>query len=294
MPELSVLMPARNAETTIALAVSSTLRAMPRDAELVVLDDASTDGTLERLQQIRDRRLVVQHGDTGVGVAAGLQRLLSTTDSRVVARMDADDVVLPGRFRAQLQALRTGPRVVFAGVIRFGHGRTRMRSTTPLRLEDRALRLCLLAVNPFGHPTLMAERTALDEVGGYRPVAAEDYELWLRIAAAGIPMLRMRRPVLGYRVYAGQTSASVIWGNRAVAEPALLASHDRLAQQLLGTTRSDPGYRDALHTAAADVPGVQGRWLRRQIATSPSLTVILDPAAALARADVLERGERTV
>ena len=276
MPRLSVLMPARDAEATIGIAVRSTLAAMPRDAELVVLDDGSTAGTLERLRSVRDRRLVIRHEDTAHGVAGGLQLLLDSTDSRLVARMDADDIVLPGRFRAQLRAIEQGPRVVFAGVIRFGRALNRLRPWSPLKLEDAALRLGLLAVNPFGHPTLLADRAALEQVGGYRDVIAEDYELWLRIAAARIPMLRMRRPVLGYRVYDGQTSGSPVWAERALTEPGMLRSYDELAEQLLGMTSEEEGFLRALRARAESLPRLQRAWVLRRIENSPSLPVLLD------------------
>src|SRR5699024_5894599 len=92
------------AADTIGAAVRSTLRALPADAELVVGDDGSTDDTLARLDDIQDPRLRVTPGP-GRGVAATLNALLSGVDSEFVARMDADDVVLPGRFARQLRAL---------------------------------------------------------------------------------------------------------------------------------------------------------------------------------------------
>jgi glycosyltransferase involved in cell wall biosynthesis len=269
MPDLSVNMPARTAAATVGRAVRSTLAAMPRDAELVVLDDGSTDDTPAVLHRIEDRRLVVLRNETGGGVAAGLQQLLAATDSRVVARMDADDVTLPGRFQAQERALRSGADVIFSAVVRFGDRVRDLRPTTPVRLGPRALAFGLLLTNPFSHPTLYTRRASLDAVGGYHRCTAEDYELWLRLAADGARLLRMRQPVLGYRKHPGQTSGAEGWTDAAVAEPAMQQAYDALALHLLGVTRDDEAtFRSRLAEVAAAMPGNEGRWLRRRVRTS--------------------------
>src|SRR4051794_10401516 len=101
MPRLSVIVPAFNAAGTIASAIRSTTRALPRDAEVVVLDDGSADGTADAVRALDDARVrVISRPNRGVAVT--LNDLLDATDSELVARMDADDLVLPGRFVRQL------------------------------------------------------------------------------------------------------------------------------------------------------------------------------------------------
>jgi glycosyltransferase involved in cell wall biosynthesis len=269
MPDLSVIMPARNASGTILRAVRSTLRAMPRDAELVVLDDGSTDDTLQLLHGVDDPRLVVLHNDEGHGVAAGLRLLLESTDSRVVGRMDADDVTLPGRFRVQETALRRGADVAFAAVVRFGDRLRELRPTSPLRLGADALALGLLMTNPVSHPTLYARREALDAVGGYGDCIAEDYELWLRLAANGARMVRTRRPVLGYYRHPGQTSGAAGWTETALAEEPMQVAYDALSTRLLGVTRDDEAaFLAGLGTAVGRTSGTEGRWLRHRLRTT--------------------------
>lgn len=277
MPELSVLMPARNASATIERAVRSTLSAMPGDSELVVLDDGSTDGTSDVLDRVGDRRLRVVRNDTGSGVAGALQQLVGLTDSRVVSRMDADDVTLPGRFSAQAGALDEGADVVWAAVVRFS-GRLRdLRPTTPLRLGSDALSLGMLLTNPLSHPTLYVRRSVLDAVGGYAQSLAEDYDLWLRLAASGASMVRMRRTVLAYREHPGQTSGAVGWTETALAEQQLQDSYDALSQRLLHVDRRDEStFRGALRTAAFRMKGNQGRWLRHRLRTSTVLEQMID------------------
>ena len=106
MPELSVILPARNAAGTIRRAVASTLAAMPRDSELVVGNDSSSDSTVGEAIRgasrggVVDPRLRIEDITPGEGgVSRVLTQLMERTDSRLVGRMDADDVSLKGRFR---------------------------------------------------------------------------------------------------------------------------------------------------------------------------------------------------
>lgn len=139
VPELSVIMPVFNGATTVETAVRSTLRAMPRDSELVVLDDASTDGTGAVVEAIGDRRVRLVRNSVNVGVGRAARELMECTDSRFVARMDADDVCLPWRFRSQLPAMRRGSvDILFAPVVRFRSAPLRVSLSMPVAINARA------------------------------------------------------------------------------------------------------------------------------------------------------------
>src|SRR5437773_919404 len=77
--------------------VESVLAQTLRDLELIVVDDASTDGTQALLDAVADERVRVVRNDEHVGLAASLNRGLDLADARYVARLDADDIALPER-----------------------------------------------------------------------------------------------------------------------------------------------------------------------------------------------------
>src|SRR5690606_28928335 len=139
------LMPAYNAASTITAAVRSTLRDLPQDAELVVLDDGSDDGTADAAQAAGDSRVRVISRQNA-GVAASLNELLAATDSELIARMDADDLVLRGRFRRQMRSVAQGADVVFTTVLTWGDGRPALPRMNPISAE--AFPLHLLLTNP--------------------------------------------------------------------------------------------------------------------------------------------------
>jgi len=236
MPRLSVLMPARDAVATIGPAVRSTLAALPRDAELVVGDDGSRDGTGAAVRQIEDPRLRVLSWP-GRGVARSLEALLAATDSEVVARMDADDVVLPGRFRRQLHALGSAD-VVFATVVPW-RGSGMPRVPRPAGISPRAFGFHLLLTNPVAHSTMAARRAAIAAAGGYRDVPSEDYDLWLRLAARGARLRRLALPAILYREHAAQVTARDGWRAASWRDADTQRSFALLSERLLGA----PQYR---------------------------------------------------
>ncbi|MGO1538768.1 MAG: glycosyltransferase family 2 protein [Leucobacter sp.] len=232
MPRLSVLIPAYNAESTVVAAVRSTLRDLPRDAEVVVLDDGSDDGTAARVAAIPDARVRII-SQPNAGVAATLNELLAVTDSELVARMDADDVVLPGRFGAQLRALDRDSDAVFTTVLTFGSGVPGLPRPTGIAPSDFGMHLLL--TNPVSHPTLLARRAAVIRVGGYRDLPAEDYDLWIRMATEGARLRRIGYPGLAYRLHAEQVTASKTWRRASWGNTEQAVAFSRLAEQLLGT-----------------------------------------------------------
>ncbi|MDQ4138411.1 MAG: glycosyltransferase [Actinomycetota bacterium] len=280
MPRLSVLVPARNSAATIEPALRSTLRAMPADSELVVLDDASEDRTAEVIARIPDPRLRLLRNDVQGGVAAGLNRMLEATDSELVARMDADDLVLPWRFRTQLPALELAD-VVFTTV--FDWRGSRVRPPAPVALPPNAFGLHLLVTNPVSHPTMLARRSALAAVDGYRDVPAEDYDLWLRLELAGSRQTRLAVPTLAYRIHEHQVTASTDWRHASWRDAQVAVAYRALSERLLGqpflrlpvlatlTATAERFEADltrfvtAMDAASAALPANQRRFLLRKL-----------------------------
>lgn len=281
MPRLSVLVPVRNAAATVDLAIRSTLRAMPDDAELVVWDDASDDGTPEVLARISDRRLTVMQARKNAGPGGALRELLLATDSEYVARMDGDDVCLPWRFRAQLRLLRSGAcDLAFSSAVMFRTDPLRLRPSLPRTIRPVAMPVHLAVTNLLCHPSLTASRAALERAGGYRAVPAEDYDLWLRSAAAGLRLMRHGLPVVGYRHHHGQVSAAGDYARRVRGDSLLRESYQSMLVAALGL---DPGGADPMSTEwratvlrsellarAGALDGAQRRLAKRSIRLLPA------------------------
>ncbi len=208
MPRVAVLLPARDAARTVRAAAVSILRQSLRDLALVAVDDGSTDGTsgiLARLAE-RDRRVTVIRGP-GEGIARALSRGLPHCDAEVVARMDADDVAWPRRLERQVAALEADPALAAVGSRvrlvprrRVAEGMRRYAAwlnglvTPELVLRD------LLVESPLVHPAAAIRAESLRAAGGWRDGDfPEDYDLWLRLSAAGGRLANVPDVLLDWR-----------------------------------------------------------------------------------------------
>ena len=110
-PVVSVLMSVRNGEAYLKEAVDSVLSQDFGDFEFLITDDASTDATPDLLAAYarRDRRVSVVRERENIGLTVALERMMPRVRGRFIARMDADDVCLPSRFRAQVDRFARDP-----------------------------------------------------------------------------------------------------------------------------------------------------------------------------------------
>ena len=239
-------MPARNAQRTIGEALRTTLRDMPKDAELIVLDDASTDSTLELASSTGDPRVRVESSPTQLGVALAAERLLEAASGEYIARMDSDDVCLRGRFRTELAAVERGADLVFSTFQVIGGGVR--RPVPPIGFGPDAARLALLIDCPYPHSTSLGRASALRAAGGYRAGAiAEDFDLWLRAAANGARMVRLARPTVLIRKSPTQVTAALGWRESLAYDPVLERSYQELTNLVWGT-RETPWFPELAFT----------------------------------------------
>lgn len=277
MPRISVLMPAHNAAPYIRKAIRSALQSLPDDAEIVVLDDASTDGTARRVRWIRDRRVRVVTSEQKLGAPAAMRALLAQTDSALVARLDADDLSLPGRFAYQEEELAAGADVSFGKLLHFGKRYRGPRELESARLSPAGVRLALLMGNPLGHSTLLARRSAFDE-DSYPTCATEDFATWLGMAARGQRIVLSERPLALYRHHPGQLTMTAEWkGGRWNEQEVVRSAYARLSESVFGITPStthalwgprtpdsvgDEALLDAIDAAIETFEGAERDYLR--------------------------------
>ncbi|MGA7205502.1 MAG: glycosyltransferase family 2 protein [Specibacter sp.] len=228
-----MIIPVKNGMPYLPRTISSTLRAMPRDSELLVLDDGSTDGTAVFLGGVKDKRLKVFRNQESAGVAQALNTLLGHATGEHVARMDADDICLPWRFTAQRRALGNSDLLFTGALFINGQGKP---FAPKLRggISAEAMPLHLLLTNPLIHPTMYGRRDVLEGLGGYRQTPTEDYELWLRAAASGSRLKLMSRvPGIIYRRHDAQLSQARAWATED-GDTVLSKSFAALASEKIG------------------------------------------------------------
>ncbi len=190
----SVLLPVRNGARHLASALQSLERQTQAPTQVVVVNDASTDGTERVIAAFQQRVPLTVVEGPGAGIAAALNAGLAHCTADWVVRMDADDVMHPERLAAQLSYVAREPEVGVCGteVLSFPPGRVTERRAhydawlsslhTP---EEHARDMYVEAT--LAHPTAMIRTRLFRSVDGYRTVDwPEDYDLWLRLHGAGV------------------------------------------------------------------------------------------------------------
>lgn len=209
---ISVVMPAFNSSNFIAKAIESILSQTFQDFELILVDDGSTDNTLEIMTHYsqQDNRIqVIQSKHVGCSRARNLG--INQSKFPWVAVMDADDIALPKRFAKQIEAANANPQVVAWGT--YVHH---------IKLKEEVLSLQKHGVLteeefydhrkrgdvPFViHPTSLIKKEILLRVGGYdqKFSYAEDFELFDRLSDHGF-ILVIPEPLLLYRLHSQSIS----------------------------------------------------------------------------------------
>jgi glycosyltransferase involved in cell wall biosynthesis len=206
--KISVLLPVYNAGPPLKRAVESILRQDFPDFELIVIDDASTDGSADIIHRYArmDSRIHPIFHSVNAGLPQTLNEGLRTAQCELVARMDQDDEALPHRLGIQYRFMVSRPSIAVAGSFFYymGHDPKRDRLVKyPVSPDEVAETIG--SYNCLNHPTVIMRRREILDLGGYRVdfKNAEDYDLWLRVVKhheiANIPvaLLRYRFSVSG-------------------------------------------------------------------------------------------------
>jgi len=214
-PLISVVMPVYNAAPFLDDSISSILKQTFSDFEFVILDDASTDNSLERLHQwaARDSRIKIRESKKQLGLSGSSNAVVATARAAIVARMDADDIAHPERLRRQFEVIRNEPDVVVVGTLCNGIDR-RGREVRP---RDRWRLVRRSGYIPFPHGSAMFRREVFDKVRGYDETAigGEDQQLFAKMARHG-RVVTLPDVLYSYRYHAN--NATLFNGLRAVGE----------------------------------------------------------------------------
>jgi glycosyltransferase involved in cell wall biosynthesis len=199
---VSWLIPVRNGRRWIGACVASALAECDDSDEVVVVDDGSSDAPE---QACPDDPRIVWLRQPPEGIVAALERGRLAGRHPLIARLDADDLALPGRIAQQAALMASDSRLAVVGggaqmVREDGADNAGMRAYVDWvnGLED--LRSALLVESPLFHPAVLMRAEAIAEVGGYRSGDfPEDYDLWLRLAGAGFSLASVSGPVVRIR-----------------------------------------------------------------------------------------------
>jgi glycosyltransferase involved in cell wall biosynthesis len=203
-PPVSVVLPVLNGGRFLHRSLESVRAQTHADFELVVLDNGSTDGSVEwlREQADLDPRIRLHEAPAPLGIAGSSNAVTRLARAPLVARVDQDDECVPDRLERQLAVLADEPDAVAVGSVYEGIDERGRRVRPP----DRRSLVAPGFRPPFTHGTLMFRREAFEWIGGYDDHGSwSDLDFILRLAAAG-PLLVVTEPLYRYRFTAVSTT----------------------------------------------------------------------------------------
>lgn len=212
IPKVTVLLPVYNAAQFLRQAIDSILSQSCTDFELLIVNDGSTDSSVEIIASYTDSRIRVLNNEKNVGLIASLNRGISEAKGKYIARMDADDVSLPGRLQHQVTMMENdgGISVLgsFVDFMNVDGEVTGNWSTDREATSEREIRKLMMRTNCIAHPTVMM-RTDVVRKYLYNPKrkGAEDWDLWMRMLADGFRIAKLPEVLLNYRIHPGSVTA---------------------------------------------------------------------------------------
>lgn len=180
-PLCSIVMSVYNGEVFLADAIESILQQTYANFEFIIIDDASTDNSLEIIQSYNDPRIIIIQNNENLFLACSLNKGIRIAKGDYIVRMDADDVSMPERIMKQVSFMERNPQVGISGtcseIIGYGTGFSNYSR------DDQTIKFKLLHECHLLHPTLIIRKELIidnDLFYNEEFRKNQDYELFIR------------------------------------------------------------------------------------------------------------------
>jgi len=211
MPKISVVIPTFNAQAYIEETLASILCQKDCDFEVIVIDDASTDGTVERIRRIADPRVRLVVNEVNHGLPGSMNVAMTLAQGKYVARIDHDDCALPDRLATQARFLDENPHITAVGSQIQHFGLDDLVSQLPL--DDAIIKARFISgVCYFANPSAMWRTDFVRQNRiAYDPnlYVVDDLGYWFDCMLCGAKFANLPQVLLRYRIHAGMTSTNL-------------------------------------------------------------------------------------
>ncbi|MCX6786449.1 MAG: glycosyltransferase [Candidatus Kaiserbacteria bacterium] len=206
-PLVSVIMPVYNGEKYLKEAIESILCQTFSGFIFLIIDDGSTDNSVDIIRTYSDTRIILLRNEKNLGISATLNKGLDNTNTTYIARMDCDDISLPTRLEEQVQFMEAHRNIGACGTwiqtIRDNSGYTHKYLTNP---ED--IKASLLFNTSLAHPSVMIRKSVLVENNLHyntNILISNDYALWVEISQYS-KLANLPKMLLRYRIHTENVS----------------------------------------------------------------------------------------
>ncbi|MBE7019085.1 MAG: glycosyltransferase family 2 protein [Ruminococcaceae bacterium] len=213
-PEISIIMSVYNGETYLEEAIESVRNQTFLNWELIVINDCSQDSTGEILAALaaKDARIKVHPNEVNLKLPKSLNKAISLSSGKYIARMDADDICLPDRLEKQYRFMEENPGVALSSC-RFMTMKNGVFTPGGVggRCDNEAVRALLLVGNPILHPGVIARAEVMKQLNYDTTLTCtEDLELWTRMAMGNLKMEILPEFLMLYRLHDKQITSTTL------------------------------------------------------------------------------------
>lgn len=221
---VSIIMPVYNNEKFILEAVDSIVKQTYADFELIIIDDASTDNTVNQIDSFRDNRIKLLQNHQHEGISSSLNKGIKLCNGELIARMDGDDVSSSSRLQKQVDYLKSNPDISICGsnIILINADGSFICEHNYNSDDEKIKTDLFFGKTSLAHPAIMFRKSMIEQFGTYDQSFdyAEDYELYCRLSP-NISFHNMQDHLLLYRQHSASVSNSHTYQQRMLARSAL-------------------------------------------------------------------------
>jgi glycosyltransferase involved in cell wall biosynthesis len=208
-PLVTVLMPVYNAGAFLRPTMETILGQTYRDFEFLIINDCSTDDSLETIRSFSDPRIRVHTNERNMGQTKSLNVGLPLARGKYVVVNDADDYSLPRRIETQLDFITKNPEYPVVGTSCYIMDREgKILRTFHRPTDPREIQLQFLSDTPMTHGSVIMQKDAILAMGGYNEDfrIIQDYELWSTLMRKGTRVMNIPDILVVIRTFADSIS----------------------------------------------------------------------------------------
>lgn len=209
VPKVTVLMPVYNGQNHLREAIESILDQEFTDFEFLIINDGSTDDSVNIIASYTDPRIRIINNEKNIGLVSTLNKAMKLSKGEYIARMDCDDISTPNRLSVQVKFMNKNKNVGACGSSYYLF-RNNKKNILHFPLSEKEIECYFVFNCPIAHPTAIIRRSVIQNNNIHYSsdhIHAEDYSFWTQIARHS-SLANIPEPLLIYRVHDNQITGN--------------------------------------------------------------------------------------
>lgn len=227
-PLVTVLMAVYNGEKCVKHTIESILNQTFKDFEFLIVNDGSTDRTLDVIRSYKDERIIIHNNEINMGQTKSLNIGLRLACGKYLARIDAGDVSMPKRLERQVTYIENNPGITVFGTSAFRYNDSRkVIDVVHMPKSPFAMLQRIFFTSPLVHVSVLMNREKILHIGGYDEnyEILADYELWSRLIQNNYRLANIREVLVGYMVSPESVGAKNLKGKSDIEAIKIIQSN---------------------------------------------------------------------